>query len=132
MSHEGRITKLYVHFFDEKVGRERRKSCSGLKQRFPGKLPTPIDKLEFTFSASKKAYSTSSSATALQFPIKLAWAITAHKIQGQTIPKPHMLIVDMSRVFEAAQSYVMLSRVQELTQLIIIDSVQREKIYPSN
>ena len=37
----------------------------------------------------------------------------------------------MSKVFEAAQSYVMLSRVQELEQLIVIDSVQKEKIYPS-
>ena len=42
-----------------------------------------------------------------------------------------MLIVDMSKVFEAAQTYVMLSRVQELEQLIIIESVKREKIYPS-
>ena len=43
-----------------------------------------------------------------------------------------MLIVDMSKVFEAAQTYVMLSRVQELEQLIIIESVKREKIYPSS
>ena len=96
------------------------------------RLATPIEKLEFTYSVSKKAYSTSSSAKALQFPLRLAWAITAHKIQGQTIPKPHMLIVDMSTVFEAAQTYVMLSRVQELQQLVIIDSVNTEKIYPSS
>ena len=38
----------------------------------------------------------------------------------------------MSTVFEAAQTYVMLSRVQELQQLIIIDSVNTEKIYPSS
>ena len=42
-----------------------------------------------------------------------------------------MLIVNMSTVFEAAQTYVMLSRVQELQQLVIIDSVNTEKIYPS-
>ena len=65
----------------------------------------------------------------LQF--KLAWAITAHKIQGQTIAKPRKLVVDLRRVFEAAQAYVMLSRVQELDQLIIVESLPREKIYPS-
>ena len=43
-----------------------------------------------------------------------------------------MLIVDMSNVFEAAQTYVMLSRVQELQQVIIIDCVYKEKIYPSS
>ena len=37
----------------------------------------------------------------------------------------------MSRVFEAAQAYVMLSRVQELEQLVIINTVQKDKIYPS-
>ena len=46
--------------------------------------------------------------------------------------KPNKLIVDMSKVFEAAQTYVMLSRVQSLEQLIIIDSVLPEKIYPSS
>ena len=70
-SEEGRIMKIYVHFFDERVGKERRKSCSNLQNRFPGKLATPVQKLEFTFSNSKKAYSTSSSATALQFPLNL-------------------------------------------------------------
>ena len=132
VSEEGRISRLYVHFFDEKAGKEKRRDCNHLQTRFPGKLATPIEKLEFTYSISKKAYSTSSSAKALQFPVKLAWAITAHKIQGQTIPKPRMLIVDMSSVFVAAQTYVMLSRVQELKQLIIIDSVKPEKIYTSN
>ena len=65
----GRIRKIYVHFFDEKVGKERRKLFLHLLERFPEKLATPIEKLEFTFSASKKAYSASVSATALQFPL---------------------------------------------------------------
>ena len=43
-----------------------------------------------------------------------------------------MLVADLSRVFEATQAYVMLSRVQDLKQLIVvIDSVQKDKIYPS-
>ena len=99
--------------------------------RFPDGKATPIDKLEFSYSESRKAYSVSAPAVALQFPLKLAWAITAHKIQGQTIAKPLKLVVDLSRVFEPAQAYVMLSRVQELEQLLIINSVNRDKIYPS-
>ena len=102
-----------------------------MDNRFPGYRATPIKKLEFSFGQSKKVYSASASATALQYPLKLAWAITAHKIQGQTIMKPMKLIVDLSKVFEAAQAYVMLSRVQELEQLIILDSLRKKKIYLS-
>ena len=98
MSGEGKIQTLYVHFFDEKVGKQKRKLFPSISNRFPGKRPTPISKFEFEYSESKKAYSTSASAVAYQFPIKLAWAITAHKIQGQTISKPNKLIVDLSRV----------------------------------
>ena len=55
----------------------------------------------------------------------------SHWIQGQTIKKPNKLIVNLQRVFEAAQSYVMLSRVESLNQLIIINDVCSEKIYSS-
>ena len=46
------------------------------------------------------------------------------------IKTPMKLVVDLSKVFEAAQAYVMLSRVQELDQLIILDSLPQKKIYP--
>ena len=97
----------------------------------PDKLPTHIDMLEFSYSTSKKDYSTGVKNTALTFPIKLAWAISAHKIQGQTVKKPAKLLVDLQRVFEPAQAYVMLSRVENIEQLIIINNVCPQKIYAS-
>ena len=130
ISQEGRIQRIYVEFYDNKVGKEWRKKYPSLLKRFPNKKATPINKIEYTFSESKKSYSSSAPAIALQFPLKLAWAITAHKIQGQTVAAPLSLVVDMTKVFEAAQTYVMLSRVQELNQLYIVKSVKREKIYP--
>ena len=68
---------------------------------------------------------------ATQFPLKLAFACTAHKMQGATIPKPDSLILDLRRVREPAQAYVMLSRVQALKQLFIVETVPENKIYPS-
>lgn len=133
-----KVSRLYVHFFDNKVGRERREKCvvssylQQLRASMPDKLPTHIDMLEFSYSTSKRDYSTSVKNTALTFPIKLAWAISAHKIQGQTCKKPAKLIVNLQRVFEPAQAYVMMSRVENIEQLIIINDVCPKKIYAND
>ena len=72
--------------------------------------------MEFQFSLSRKKKSTAVNATAYQFPLKLAFAATAHKVQGQTIKKPNFLVADLRKVREAAQAYVILSRVQTIDQ----------------
>ena len=52
-----------------------------------------------------------------QVPLILAWAITIHKSQGQTIPR---LYVDLNRVFECGQAYVALSRCTDPSCLQVI------------
>ena len=91
----------------------------------------PVEKIEFHYSLSKKPNSASSNAVALQFPLRLAFAATAHKIQGSTIRKPNHLVVDLRTVRESAQAYVMLSRVQSLSQIVIIEDVSVNKLYAS-
>ena len=112
------IKQVYVHFYDEDCGKFRRKNFVDLQKQFPGKNVTPVDKMEFQYSLSKKG--NNNNATIIQFPLKLAFAATAHKIQGQTIRKPNYLVVDLRKVREAAQAYVILSRVQALSQLFIL------------
>ena len=87
--------------------------------------------MSFKYSLSKKASTGSSTATVFQFPLKVAHAITAHKIQGQTIPKPLKVALDISSIFEDAQAHVMLSRVEEFEQIFVLETLPDEKIRAS-
>merc|ERR1712030_150524 len=92
---------------------------------------TVIEKVSFSYSISRKAVTGSSKATVIQFPLKVAYAITAHKIQGQTIPKPHKIALDIASVFEDAQAHVMLSRVEEFEQIFLLDKLPERNIRAS-
>ena len=102
-----------------------------LQSKYHPKLATPIDRIEFHYSLSKKPTSTSSNAVAVQFPVRLAFSATAHKVQGSNVKKPNPYVVDIRTVMEAAQGYVMLSRIQARSQLTILESVCPKKLYAS-
>ena len=123
----GKILSIMIKFDEKHQGERKRESCPKISQTFPG--CTPIERIMFQYSIGKRTHSGTNLAKIIQFPITLSFAATAHKFQGQTIKKPNKSTNDLNSVFQAAQAYTMLSRVEALNQLYILNFLPINKIY---
>ena len=122
----GELQYILVKFDNEDVGKEYRKKIN-FDRQYPGENLTAIKKIEFDFQLREGGTST---ATAINFPLRLAWATTCHKIQGHTVKNPEKLMLDLKCWLQPAMVYVALSRVQCLDQLYILEELPEDKIKP--
>ena len=134
----GEVRYVMVEFDDPNDGKKHRLSLrDDIKRRYAGKIVTQIERREENFSFSKDRDYASSGGVAVNFPLKLCFAATGHKVQGYTVKSPSALKIDLasvdgktSRFCPPAIVYVMLSRVQRQGQLFILDVLPLEKIKP--
>ena len=132
------VRYVMVEFDDPSDGKKHRESLSDdIKRRYPGKIVTQIERREEHFSLSRDRDYSSSGGVAVNFPLKLCFAATGHKVQGYTVKSPSALKIDLagvdgktSRFCPQAIVYVMLSRVQRQSQLFILDVLPLDKIKP--
>ena len=113
----------------QKLEKNVEKDIKIMRKKYPE--GTVITKMEREYTIAKKTKSVvASTAKLIQYPVILAFAVTVHKVQGQTIERPLNCVIDLRSVFEGAQAYVMMSRIKELEQLFILEELPENKIYP--
>ena len=124
-----KIEILVIKLRDESAGSQNKNRYPNLSIKYPKCVF--IKRTSIQYSIRKKSGDVGAMATVIQFPVKLAHAITAHKIQGNTIVHPSTVLLDLMSVFEPAQAYVMLSRVQCIEQVFIYKKLPEKKIRTS-
>ena len=125
-----KVKKLIIKFEKENVGLNRRRQYPEIERKYRG--GTVIEKVKFSFFISKSKNNLINTATVIQFPVKLSFSSTAHKVQGATVHKPRKVIISTTDTFAAAMIYVELSRVCARSQIYFLDEFNETKMHPNS
>ena len=83
--------------------------------------------VRYTFNEKEQKIEEEEIGVYIQFPVRLAWAITVHKSQGLTFN--HVKIDFTGGVFAGGQTYVALSRCRSLEGITLNCPIRREDVF---
>ncbi len=118
-------------FYNGKIGKITRFKEDVIYVNCPGDMEeiavTPLlwENVKYTIDTKTAEISESVEGTFMQYPLKLAWAITIHKSQGLTFEKA---IIDAGASFAHGQVYVALSRCKTLEGMVLSTPITERSI----
>ena len=128
LTKENQVTHVIVKLDKPSAGSDARKAQDDLFHcLYEGE--TPISRVSHSYSINKKQFEEGQKATCKQFPLAPGYAFTTHKVQGATYLPPKTITSDLKRIFVGGQYYTLLSRLQEETQLYLLNDLYENKIY---
>ena len=80
----GDLLEIHVHFLHETTGKETAKKYPDLKQKY-GVTTIPVKRLEAQPRIGSQNYGVKSTCTVYMFPLRLAHAVTIHKVRKKKI-----------------------------------------------
>jgi ATP-dependent exoDNAse (exonuclease V) alpha subunit len=84
--------------------------------------PVQWEKIQYTYDPEANSVEADVMATFAQYPLRLAWAVTIHKSQGQTLDSA---VLDFGRgAFANGQAYVAFSRIRTLDGVFLSRTLQ--------
>ena len=128
-NHKGEIHYLVIDLANPTKGGSNTASYPGITKGVPGRIV--LEKVKHDYPLKKRGGKVgSATATVIQFPVRLAYAVTCHKMQGQTISQPAKVALDLKNLLPdpCALAYVSLSRAKELKQIHIVNAFKDSSI----
>ena len=109
-------------YYNGKIGKITNISGTSIRIQCPGDAgeievePTTWENIEYKLDPETLEITQNKIGSFLQFPLKLAWAITIHKSQGLTFDRA---IIDAKAAFAHGQVYVALSRCKTFEGMVL-------------
>ena len=125
----GCIQSILILFDDKDAGFAQRCANKHISlENYPDATPIFKTSLEYIPTSKKSGSSHGCKVKVTQFALRLSWASTCHKVQGDTIPLGLNLVANGHENIPAAMQYVMMSRVSDIENLYISKNFDLDKV----